>query len=219
MLTLYSYFRSSAAFRVRIALALKGLDYDTVAVHLLKNGGEQHHSDFLSINPYGLLPALRIEDDSEDVRVLTQSLAILEYLEEEYPQAPLLPDTAYERAQVRGLALAVACDIHPLNNLRVTQYLKSELNISDNAKQAWYTQWIERGFAAIEHELSTRDAKRFCFGEQVSLADVCLIPQVYNARRFDCHPERFRHITSVYEHCMSMPAFQHAAPESQPDAA
>ena len=219
MLTLYSYFRSSAAFRVRIALAIKELDYETVAIHLLKGGGQQHLPMYRSLNPMGLVPALKIEEGDSEASVLTQSLAILEYLEERYPQPALLPQDAYARAEVRSLALTVACDIHPLNNLSVTEYLKRELKASDEAKQAWYKHWIDRGFAAIEQRLAGFDAQRFCYGDQLTLADICLIPQVYNARRFGCEPERYRHITSIYEHCMSLPAFQHAAPERQPDAA
>lgn len=211
---LYTYFRSSAAYRVRIALNLKGLAYDAVPVHLVRSGGEQHQPEYRSINPAGLVPAL--EDGGE---VLTQSLAIVEYLEEKHPEPPLLPGDAVRRARIRALALAIACDIHPVNNLRVLQYLTREFGADDARKNAWYRHWVETGLTAVEAMLQTvPDQARFCFGDVPTLADVCLVPQVFNARRFQCDLSSMPRILRVAAHCETLEAFRMAAPENQPDA-
>lgn len=214
MLQLYSYFRSSAAYRVRIALNLKGLPYEAVPVHLLRDGGEQHGAAFGDRNPARLVPVLQ-----EGPAALTQSLAIIEYLEETHPSPPLLPRGPLERARVRALALAVACDIHPLNNLRVLQHLDSRLGVDTEARSAWSRHWIELGFSAIERTLAESGGSGdFCHGESPTLADCVLVPQVLNAMRAQCALERYPAIRRIYEHCTRLPAFQRAAPESQPDA-
>ena len=209
---LYSYFRSSAAYRVRIALNLKKIDYEIRPVHLLKNGGEQFNADYLALNPQGRVPVLMVENT-----VLTQSSAIIEYLEEAYPNPPLLPDNAIERAYVRALAQIIACDIHPPNNLRVLDYLKG--SVKDEFQQAWRSHWIQEGFAAIEQLLQKNDYwGSFCFGDTPGMADAFLIPQVYNALRFECEMENFPLISGIYQNCMQEIAFSNAAPENQPDA-
>lgn len=208
---LYSYFRSSAAFRVRIALNLKGLSYDTQAVHLLKQGGEQHSAEYAAINPSELVPTLL-----DQQYVLTQSLSILEYLEEAYPKTALLPQNLQQRAQIRAFAQYIACEIHPLNNLRVLQYLEQTLAVSNSEKTAWYQHWIKLGFHSLEQQLQHSDGK-YCFGEQASFADCCLIPQVYNAKRFQIDLTEYPKIQSIYTHCMQLAAFQQAAPEQQAD--
>ncbi|SPA13367.1 putative MALEYLACETOACETATE ISOMERASE [Cupriavidus taiwanensis] len=214
MLKLYSYFRSSASFRVRIALELKGLSYDYVPVHLLKEGGQQLKPEFRAVNPDGLVPALV---DGE--HVLQQSLAIVEYLDEVHPEPKLLPGTALDRAYVRGLAQEIACEIHPLNNLRVLKYLKHTVGVTDEVKDAWYRHWIELGFASLQANLErSGKAGRFCFGDTPTLADVCLVPQVFNAQRFNIDVARHPAIAKIYEACMALPAFQKAEPKSQPDA-
>ncbi|WP_265922200.1 maleylacetoacetate isomerase [Cupriavidus nantongensis] len=214
MLKLYSYFRSSASFRVRIALELKGLSYDTVPVHLLKEGGQQLKPEFRAVNPDGLVPALV---DGE--HVLQQSLAIVEYLDEVHPEPRLLPGTALDRAYVRGLAQEIACEIHPLNNLRVLKYLKHTVGVTDEVKDAWYRHWIELGFASLQANLErSGKAGRFCFGDTPTLADLCLVPQVFNAQRFNIDVARYPAIAKIYENCMALPAFQKAEPKSQPDA-
>jgi maleylacetoacetate isomerase len=208
---LYSYFRSSAAFRVRIALNLKGLSYDTQAVHLLKQGGEQHSAEYAAINPSELVPTLL-----DQQYVLTQSLSILEYLEEAYPKTALLPQNLQQRAQIRAFAQHIACEIHPLNNLRVLQYLEQTLAVSNSEKTAWYQHWIKLGFHSLEQQLQHSNGK-YCFGEQASFADCCLIPQVYNAKRFQIDLTEYPKIQSIYTHCMQLAAFQQAAPEQQAD--
>lgn len=208
---LYSYFRSSAAFRVRIALNLKGLSYDTQAVHLLKQGGEQHLAEYAAINPSELVPTLL-----DQQYVLTQSLSILEYLEEAYPKTALLPQNLQQRAQIRAFAQHIACEIHPLNNLRVLQYLEQTLAVSNSEKTAWYQHWIKLGFHSLEQQLQHSNGK-YCFGEQASFADCCLIPQVYNAKRFQIDLTEYPKIQSIYTHCMQLAAFQQAAPEQQAD--
>lgn len=208
---LYSYFRSSAAFRVRIALNLKGLSYDTQAVHLLKQGGEQHSAEYAAINPSELVPTLL-----DQQYVLTQSLSILEYLEEAYPKTALLPQNLQQRAQIRTFAQHIACEIHPLNNLRVLQYLEQTLAVSNSEKTAWYQHWIKLGFHSLEQQLQHSNGK-YCFGEQASFADCCLIPQVYNAKRFQIDLTEYPKIQSIYTHCMQLAAFQQAAPEQQAD--
>ena len=210
VLTLYTYFRSSAAYRVRIAANLKGIRYRSQFVHLLK--GEQHLPAYRTLNPQGLVPVL------VDETALTQSLAIIEYLEEAYPKPPLLPKALKDRAYVRALAAIIACDIHPLNNLRVICYLKEILNQDEKARLAWIQHWIQEGLEAFEEHLD-RIQGRFCFGDRPTLADVCLVPQIYNARRFGCDLDNFPRIQAIDQRCLALPAFQQAAPENQPDAA
>ena len=213
-LRLYTYWRSSAAYRVRIALALKGLEYESVPRHLLRDGGEQRRPDYLAVNPQGLVPAL--EDDGE---VVTQSLAICEYLEERFPEPALLPAAPRDRAAVRAMALAVACDIHPLNNLRVLQYLRSELGQDDAGVARWARHWIASGFEALAQLVARHSGDgRHCFGSSVTLADVCLVPQVANARRVQLDLAPWPRITAVAGHLESLPAFAAARPDAQPDA-
>lgn len=214
MLKLYSYFRSSAAFRVRIALALKGLPFEYVPVHLLKDGGQQLSEQYRALNANALVPTL-LDDD----HALSQSMAIVEYLDETHPEPALLPGTALDRAYVRAVAQSIACEIHPLNNLRVLKYLKHTLGVSEEAKDAWYRHWIEIGFDGLEATL-TREGKagRFCFGDTPTLADLCLVPQVFNAQRFQVDLEPYPTIVRIFDACMALPAFQQAAPKAQPDA-
>lgn len=209
---LYSYFRSSAAYRVRIALNLKGVDYDLEAVHLLKNGGEQHSAAYRQLNASELVPTLQ-----DQQLVLGQSLSILEYLEERYPEPALLPTDLALRAKIRSFAQSIACDLHPLNNLRVLQYLEHELGVNPQQKDQWYQHWTRKGLAVLEAQLADSNGQ-FCFAEQTSFADCCLIPQVYNARRFHVDLTAFPKIQSIYQHCMTLPAFYQAAPEQQIDA-
>jgi maleylpyruvate isomerase len=214
MIRLYTYFRSSAAFRVRIALHYKGLPFEAVPVHLLRGGGEQHSAAFAERNPARLVPVL------EDAAVtLTQSLAIIEYLDETHPTPALLPRDAVARAAVRSLALGIACDIHPLNNTRVMRYLKQPLGIDDERRAEWSRHWIALGFTALERVLA-RDgtAGDCCYGDTPTLADCCLIPQVFNAQRVNCPLEPFPAIWRIYQHCMRLEAFARAAPAAQSDA-
>lgn len=212
---LYTYFRSSAAYRVRIALNLKGLNWDAMPVHLVRDGGQQNHADYKRLNPAGLVPCL----ETDDGHILTQSLAIIEYLDETCRTVPLLPADALQRAQVRALAYAVACDIHPINNLRVLRYLGDVLDIDAAPKAAWYRHWVELGLGTIEKMLNAHpDKGRFCHGDTPGMADCCLIPQVYNARRFNVNLDAMPIIRSIAETCESMPAFHAAAPENCPDA-
>ncbi len=214
MLTLYSYFRSSAAYRVRIALNLKQLPFEQVAVHLLRDGGEQHQADYVARNPQHLVPTL-VDGDL----TLTQSLAILEYLDELHPEPALLPPDAAARAYVRSLALAIACDIHPLNNLRVLQYLEQDLGCDAEQKHIWYRHWLDMGLAAVEALLAKRPAHSvFCYGEAPGLADCVLVPQLYNARRFQCDVTAYPRMAAIEAACLSLPAFAQAAPEQQADA-
>lgn len=210
---LYTYFRSSAAYRVRIALNLKGLLAEHIPVHLVNNGGEQHSASYRLLNPSELVPAL-VEQDF----VLTQSLSILEYLEEKFPDTVLLPTDQQQRALIRAFCLSIACDIHPLNNLRVLQYLVGTLKINDAQKTAWYKHWVLMGFKALEAQLEQSNGN-FCFGNQPTLADCCLIPQVYNALRFNFDLSDYPKICSIYAHCNTLEAFQLAAPEAQVEAA
>jgi maleylacetoacetate isomerase len=211
-LTLYDYWRSSAAYRVRIALNLKGLAYKQVPVHLVKDGGEQHGAAYKALNPQELVPLL-VDGDSR----IGQSLAILEYLEEVFPVPTLLPADPALRAQVRALALHIACDVHPLNNLRVLQYLSAELGVDDEAKNAWYRHWVQRGLAAVEQGLAAFDG-RLSLGQRPGYLEACLIPQVYNARRFNCDLDAYPRILAMSERCEALEAFKQAAPEAQPDA-
>ncbi|WP_341501490.1 maleylacetoacetate isomerase [Gallaecimonas sp. GXIMD4217] len=209
---LYGYWRSSAAYRVRMALNLKGLVAEQLPVHLVRDGGEQHKAEYAALNPAELVPTL-VDGDL----VINQSLAIIEYLDERYPELPLLPRDPAERAQVRALALDIACDVHPLNNLRVLQYLAGELGVSDEQKSAWYHHWIQVGFAAFEKRLQ-ETAGEYCFGNSITLADLCLVPQVYNAERFKVDLSPYPTLVAVYERLMLVEAISQAAPEAQPDA-
>ncbi|OZI22308.1 maleylacetoacetate isomerase [Bordetella genomosp. 7] len=210
---LYSYFRSSAAYRVRIALNIKGIAYEYLGVHLLKDGGQQLSDGYRALNPSALVPTLVDADVT-----LGQSLAIIEYLDETHPQPPLLPADAAGRARVRAIAQAIACDTHPLNNLRVLKYLKRNLQVSDDAKNEWYRQWVGLGLAAVESMLADSSSTgRYCHGDTPGLADACLVPQVYNARRFDCDLSAFPTVVRIDEACRELPAFDLAQPEKQPD--
>ena len=206
------YFRSSAAYRVRIALNFKGIDYHAVSRHL-RHGG-QRSSDYLERNPQGLVPALE-----SDGHILSQSLAIIEYLEETHPQPPLLPMTALERARVRSLALHIACDLHPLNNLRVLNYLKQPLGHSQDEVDVWYRHWLRVELSALEKRLADDPATgSFCHGDQISLADVCLVPQLYNARRLNYALSDCPTLLRIDAACRALPAFERAAPANQADA-
>ncbi|HVL34118.1 MAG TPA: maleylacetoacetate isomerase [Burkholderiales bacterium] len=208
---LYTYFRSSAAFRVRIALGLKGLAYDPVFVHLAK--GEHRRSEYTAVDPQGLLPTLLV-----DGAALTQSLAILEYLEEAHPQPALLPRDALGRARVRSLSLLVACEIHPLNNLRVLQHLKRQLNQTEEQVNAWYRHWIADGLAKLEAELARGGSGRYACGDVPTMADCCLVPQVFNAKRYGCELAPYPTVMRVFDACMQLEAFDRAQPSKQPDA-
>ena len=214
MLRLYTYFRSSAAYRVRIALAHKGLAYESVPVHLLRGGGEQLQATYRAVNPAALVPALQ---DGE--ATLTQSLAILEYLEETHPVPALLPPDALGRARVRTLALSVACDIHPLNNLRVLNYLTGTLGATEAQRTDWMLHWMALGLAAIEAQLvSDAQTGLCCHGDTPTLADCCLVPQVFNARRFGLDLASYPTVRRISEHCEGLAPFQAAHPACQPDA-
>ena len=211
---LYSYFRSSAAYRVRIALNLKGLAYDTVPVHLTRGGGEQFAPGYRKLNPQALVPVLQ-----DGGRLFTQSLAIIEYLDEVHPQNPLLPKDPAARARVRALALAIACDLHPLNNTRVLNYLTGPMGLGDDAKRIWYHHWIAEGLRALEASLvSDRETGRFCHGDAPGLADCCLVPQLANAYRFKCDVSSYPTLLRVEKNCQALEAFRRAAPDQQPDA-
>ena len=211
---LHSYFRSSASYRVRIALNLKGLTYDLVPVDLLKNGGEQFTENFRALNPDALVPVL----ENEGV-ALTQSLAIIEYLEETYPTPALLAKHSLDRAWQRSLALMIACDIHPINNLRILQYLTNVLHVSEEEKNTWYRHWCEQGLAAVERMLA-KDARvgRYCFGDTPSLVDCFLIPQIANAKRLHCDLSAMPTMLRINDACLELGAFIHASPAEQPDA-
>ena len=211
---LHTYYRSSASYRVRIALNLKGLAAEEAYVHLSKDGGEQFGAAFDSVNPQHLLPVL--EDEGF---VLPQSLAIIEYLDETRPGAPLLPAHARGRARVRALSQAIAADIHPLNNLRVLKYLSEELQVSLEQKNTWYRHWVALGLAALERQLAGNPATgQFCHGDTPTMADCCLVPQLYNARRFECDLSAYPTLLAIEARCAQLPAFADARPEVQPDA-
>jgi maleylacetoacetate isomerase len=211
---LYTYFRSSAAWRVRIALALKGITIEPAFVHLLKDGGQQNTAAYRAVNPLQVVPALRLDDGA----VLTQSIAIMEYLEETHPEPPLLPDDPVERAWVRAFALAVACEIHPLNNLRVLRYLKNAMGQSDAARDTWYRHWIAEGLTALEALVKDAGPGPFCFGATPGMADVCLVPQMANARRLKCPIDDYPTLLRAEAAALALPAFRDSAPDRQPDA-
>ena len=214
MLKLYNYFRSSASFRVRIALSLKGLPYEYAAVHLTKGGGEQFAPAFRALNADALIPVL-----DDDGVVLTQSLAIIEYLDETRPEPPLLPADPVERAYVRAFALTIACEIHPLNNLRVLRYLVRNLSVNEEKKNEWYRHWVEQGLAALENQVvAEQRSGRHVLGDAVTMADVVLVPQIFNARRFDCRVDHAPTLMRIFEHCMELSSFIDAQPSRQPDA-
>ena len=211
---LYSYWRSSAAYRARIALNLKGLAYEIVPVHLVANGGEQHTREYHAINPQELIPTL-----VDGANTISQSLAIAEYLDEAYPDAPLLPREPAARARVRSLALAIACDIHPLNNSRVTQYLERELHLTEKARLEWTRHWIALTFAALEERLAADSSTgTFCHGDSPGMADALLIPQLYNARRWDMDLTPYPTLLRIDAACAQIDAFARAHPDNQPDA-
>ena len=212
MMILYGYFRSSAAFRIRIALNLKGLEFDTVLVNLSE--GEHLSDEYRRVNPQGRVPAL-----VDDGVTLLQSPAIMEYLEESYPDPALLPDGAKPRARVRSIANIISCDIHPLNNLAVLNYLGGALNANEKQKSAWYQHWVAEGFNAVEKLLAdSSNTGDFCDGDRPGLADICLVPQVFNAQRFDCDLSLFPTIERIFNTCMALEAFDAAQPSKQPEA-
>lgn len=208
---LYSYFRSSASYRVRIALALKGISAEIVPINLLKN--EQKEAGYIKVNPQGLVPTLIDQGNT-----LTQSLAIMEYLEEVYPDPPLLPRAPYERARLRALALAIACEIAPLNNIGVLNYLKEHMNVSDEQKTLWIRHWMGKGFTAVERLLLNGPGGIYCHGASPGLADCVLVPQLFNARRFGCELSPYPTIVRIAEACEEHPAFMAAHPSRQKDA-
>lgn len=209
MIKLYDYYRSSACFRVRIALNLKQLDYEAIPVHLVNQGGEQFFPEYLAKNPQSLVPTLQ---DGE--KILTQSLAIIEYLNDLQPTPALLPTDIYLKAFARSLALQIAADLHPLNNLRVLNYLKQEFKITDEQKTKWYQHWMSLGLNALEKNLATAKLSGdFCVGNNISLADICLVPQLYNARRFDCDLSSYPTLVRIDANCQTHPAFSKAWPE------
>lgn len=209
---LYNYSRSSASFRVRIALALKGLPYDYIPVNLLQ--GEQHTDAFAAISPTALVPTLV----SDEGQAMGQSMAIIEYLDEVYPEPPLLPTSPIERSQVRALAQSIACEIHPLNNLRVLQYLSRELKVDEESRNRWYRHWVRLGLESYERELALRPAGTYSFGHTPTLADCLLVPQIFNARRLDTDLSGLPRTMAAFEACMALPAFERAQPSACPDS-
>lgn len=211
---LYTYFRSSAAFRARIALNVKGIPYEPVFIDLRPPAASHRTPEFLAVNPQGLIPAL-----TDEGTTIGQSLAIIEYLDETHPEPPLLPAAPADRARVRAMALEVACDVHPLNNLRVLNYLRGPLARDEDAVNTWYRHWIAEGLGSLEEEAKRASGDgRHMFGTTVTLADVCIVPQVYNARRFNCDLAPYPTLRGICAHLESLPAFARAAPEAQPDA-
>jgi maleylacetoacetate isomerase/maleylpyruvate isomerase len=209
---LYNYFRSSASFRVRIALSLKGLPYEYVPVHLAR--GDHRQQPFADIAAEGLVPLLELDDGTR----LTQSMAIIEYLDEAHPEgARLLPADALGRARVRALSQIIACEIHPLNNLRVLKYLVRDLKVEEEAKNTWYRHWVRTGLEAFERQLAAGPASAFCHGDTPTLADCCLVPQIFNAQRFNTNLDGLPRTMAVFERCMALPAFQQAQPSACPD--
>lgn len=210
----YGYFRSSAAFRLRIGLKLKGLEVETEQVHLRRDGGEQHRTDYRALNPQGLVPALE-----EGGQIFTQSLAILEYLDERHPEPPFLPSAPAARAHARAIALAIACDIHPIDNLRVLNYLEREMGQPQEARDRWYRHWVEIGLAAVEKLIDSNfPGQPFCAGDRPGLADICLVPQLFNARINDCAIAGFKRLLAIEANCYALPAFALAHPERQPES-
>jgi len=211
---LYTFFRSSASYRVRIALNLKGLSYEAAPIHLRRGGGEQFSASYKAINPQALVPAL--EDGG---RILTQSLAIIEYLEEKYPNPPLLPASAADRALVRSMAMVITCEVHPIQNLRVLTLVKQEYHQTDEQVNQWARHWIDLGLSALEKMILAQPNRgKFCFGNTPTLADICLVPQLGNARRYGCDLAQYPTIVSIEKNCVMISAFANAAPEKQPDA-
>ena len=211
---LYTFFRSSASYRVRIALNLKGVSYEQAPIHLRRGGGEQLMPAYKAINPQALVPAL--EDDG---RILTQSLAIIEYLEEKFPNPPLLPRDAADKAVVRSMALVIACEVHPIQNLRVLNYVKATYNQTDEQVNKWAQHWIDLGLSALQEMIGAQPKRgQFCFGDAPTLTDVCLIPQLGNARRYGCDLAKYPAILEIENNCNALSAFANAVPEKQPDA-
>jgi len=211
---LYTFFRSSASYRVRIALNLKGLSYEQAPIHLRKGGGEQFGAAYKALNPQALVPTL--EDTG---KVLTQSLAIIEYLEEKHPKPALLPGDPADKAIVRGMALVIACEVHPIQNLRVLNYVKSNYDQTDEQVNRWAQHWIDLGLSALEQSIVAQSkGGKFCFGDTPTVADICLVPQLGNARRYGCDLSQYPTILSIEKNCMALSAFANAAPEKQPDA-
>lgn len=208
---LYNYFRSSASFRVRIALELKGLSYEYVPVHLVK--GEHRKEPYASISPSALVPTLVTPEGDR----LEQSMAIIEYLDETHPETPLLPRGAIERARVRALAQLIACEIHPLNNLRVLKYLTHELKVDEEHKTSWYRHWVRSGLEIFERELAQLPPSRYCYGDTPTMVDCCLVPQIFNGRRFNANFDGLTRTMAAFDNCMELAAFQKAQPSSCPD--
>ncbi|WP_367606064.1 maleylacetoacetate isomerase [Legionella sp. W05-934-2] len=208
MMQLYDYFRSSASYRARITLAFKGIDVKLNEIHLVNDGGQQHQTAYRQLNPQGLVPTLIDEE-----YCINQSLAIIDYLEQKYPTPSVFPDNAFDRSLAYSIALTIACDMHPLNNLRVLNYLKSHFSAQEDDVQQWYHHWLTLGFDAIEKKLETHQANELvCIGKNISIADICLVPQVYNAKRFQFPLNNYPRIETIYEACMTLPYFETTKP-------